>query len=182
MPRRDSSTRSWLVTLGATAVTTYALDATATAGGAALAASRLLRGLDRGWLLALLAASYLLWAAGMRVNLTANGKLLERTGTSTNVVSKAAFHLVASRGGSARARRAGAAGGYVAAELAKEVPYWAGAFGAALAVGGVGTQDALIFLCGTNVAAAAYEYALGRLTRALLRGRPGAPAESSTPR
>ena len=99
MPRRDSSTRSWLVTLGATAVTTYALDATATAGGAALAASRLLRGLDRGWLLALLAASYLLWAAGMRVNLTANGKLLERTGTSTNVVSKAAFHLVASRGG-----------------------------------------------------------------------------------
>jgi hypothetical protein len=171
MPRRDTTARRWLCTLGATAASTYALDATATAGGGLLAASQLLRGLDRGWLVVLLAASYVLWAAGMRVNLRANGRLLELTGMSTSVVSKAAFDLAARRGASPRARRTAAAGGYVATELAKEVPYWAGAFGAALAVGGLTTRDALVFLCGTNVAAAAYEYGLGRLTRAVLRAR-----------
>jgi hypothetical protein len=171
MPRRPSSARSWLVTLGATAVTTYALDAIATAGGALLAASQLLRGLDSAWLVGLLAASYGLWAAGMRVNLSANGSLLEHTGMSTSVLSKAAFELAAARGGGARARRTAAASGYVVMELAKEVPYWTGAFGAALAVGGVSAQDALVFLCGTNVGAAAYEYGLGRLTRAALRER-----------
>jgi hypothetical protein len=86
MPRRDTKARRWLCTLGATAVSTYALDATATAGGGLLAASQLVRGLDRSWLLVLLAASY------------------------------------------------------VATKLVKEVPYWAGAFGAALAVGGLTTQ------------------------------------------
>ena len=39
-----SRTRQWAATLGATAVSTYALDAVATATGAALAASGLLHG------------------------------------------------------------------------------------------------------------------------------------------
>jgi hypothetical protein len=174
VPRRSAKTRIWLITIGATALSTYALDATATAAGALLAASTLMRGLDRTLLLVLLAASYALWAAGMRVNLQANGSLLEATGVSTSVVSKAAFELADRRGASARGRRAGAAAGYVVGELVKEVPYWAAAFGAATAIGGVSAQDALAFLCGTNLGAAIYEYGVGRATRAVLRATPSA--------
>jgi hypothetical protein len=59
----------------------------------------------------------------------------------------------------------------VATELAKEIPYYAGAFGAALLSDSVSSNDALVFLAGANLGAAAYEYALGRLTRLFLRLR-----------
>jgi hypothetical protein len=61
--------------------------------------------------------------------------------------------------------------GYVSTEIAKEIPYYAGAFGAALLSDSVSSNDALVFLAGANLGAAAYEYALGRLTRTFLRLR-----------
>lgn len=57
---------------------TYALDALATAAALLLAASHLLRGLDHGLLLALLASTYVAWGAGLRVNLKANWSLSRR--------------------------------------------------------------------------------------------------------
>ena len=156
----------WGVTLTATAVSTYALDAFATAAGVALAASQLLSGLSHGLLLAVLAASYAVWGAGLRVNLVANARLLERTGTSTNALSKALYDVARRR--SARSRRLVSGAGYVAAELIKEAPYYAGAFGAALVSDSVSADHALVFLAGANLGAAAYEYGLGRLTRAFL--------------
>ena len=74
---------------------------------------------------------------------------------SSNALSKAAFELARPRGWSARARRIAAGGGYVATELAKEAPYYAGAFGAALVSDSVSSNDALIFLAGANLGAAA---------------------------
>ena len=121
-----------MVTFTATAVSTYALDAVATAFGVALVASGLLGGLDHALVLGFLALSYVAWGAGLRVNLRANRALLERTGTSTNALSKAAYDLVALRWESPRVRTVAAAVGYVATELAKEIPYYAGAFGAAV--------------------------------------------------
>jgi hypothetical protein len=56
-------------------------------------------------------------------------------------------------------------------ELAKEAPYYAGAFGAAIAADSVSANDALIFLGGANLGAALYEYGLARLTRAFLSAR-----------
>jgi hypothetical protein len=47
-------------------------------------------------------------------------------------------------------------------------PHYAGALGAALVVDTVSTADALIFLAGTNLGAALYEYAAARATRAFL--------------
>ena len=41
-------------------------------------------------MLVLVAASYVAWGAGLRLSLRANWALLEQTGTSTNVLSKAA--------------------------------------------------------------------------------------------
>ncbi len=171
--RGISRARAWLVTIAATAVSTYALDAVATAAGVLLAASGLLSGLGHGPVLAFLAGSYVLWAAGLRVNLPANATLLEETGTSTNALSKAAYDLAKLKTASLRARRVAAAAGYVATEFLKEAPYYAGAFGAALVSGSVSSNEALIFLAGANLGAAAYEYGLGRLTRAflLLRSR-----------
>jgi hypothetical protein len=164
-----SAARRWGVTLTATAASTYALDAVATAAGVAVAASGVLRGLDHALLLACLAASYLAWGAALRVNLAANLALLERTGTSTNALSKAAYDLAGER--RPRAQRVAAAAGYVATELAKEAPYYLGAFGAALAVESVSSDDALIFLAGANLGAAVYEWGLARFTRAFLRTR-----------
>ncbi len=155
---------------------TLALDAVATAGGLALTASGLLNGFGHGILLAVLAITYVIWAAGMRVNLQANAALLARTGTSTSVLSKVAHDAARRAGAGLRARRLAASAGYVATELAKEAPYYAGAFGATVATDSVSSADALVFLAGTNCAAAAYEYGLARATRALLRRRAAAVA------
>jgi hypothetical protein len=163
--------RRWLFTAAATVVSTYALDAAATAAGLLLATSQLLRGFDHGFLLLFLAGSYVLWGAGLRVNLRANWALLEDTGTSTNVLSKAAYDLVKLRTGSVRARKIAAAAGYAVTELAKEAPYYAGAFGAALFADSVSANDAIIFLAGANVGAAAYEYGLAYAVRAILLRR-----------
>ena len=40
-----------------------------------------------------LAATYVLWFAGLRVNLIANWRLLEQTGISTNLLSTSMFEL-----------------------------------------------------------------------------------------
>jgi hypothetical protein len=159
---------TWIVTVVATAASTYALDAFAIAVGGLLAASGFVAGLEGAPLLAFLAATYMLWAAGMRANLASNWALLTTTGASTNALSKAAHDLVALRWESPRARAIAAAAGYVATEIAKEIPYYAGAFGAAVLTDSVSSNDALIFLAGANLGAAVYEYGLARLTRAFL--------------
>ena len=165
----DRRPTAWVATVLATAASTYALEAFAVMVGALLVASGALAGLDRPPLLAVLAASYALWAAGMRVNLAANWLLLGSTGASTNALSKAAHDIARARDASARARRLAASGAYGLAEAAKEVPYYASAFGTALVTDAVSTADAIIFLAGTNVGAAIYEYGLARATRRFLR-------------
>jgi hypothetical protein len=168
---RWSLVKRWSVTLAATAASTYALDALATGAGVLLTASHLLRGLDHVLVVLFLATTYVFWGAGLRVNLKANWELLQRTGTSTNAPSKAAYDLVRSRTTSLRATRVASAVGYVGTELVKEAPYYAGAFGAVLLSDSVHASDALIFLGGANLGAAVYEYGLGRLTRAFLGRR-----------
>lgn len=158
----------WGVTLTATAASTYALDLMAATCGVLLVASGLLNGLGHTAVLTFLAVSYAAWGAGLRVNLRANWRLLERTGTSTNALSKAAFDLARSRTSSVRAKRFASAAGYVATELAKEAPYYAGAFAAAVASDSLHANHAIVFLAGANLGAAAYEYGLARLTRAFL--------------
>jgi hypothetical protein len=164
-------TKRWAVTLAATVASTYLLDMVATAAGVALAASQLLRGVDHWLIVVFLVASYVVWGIGLRVSLAANWTLLEETGTSTSAVSKAAYDLAGLRRGSDRLRRFASQAGYVSTEIAKEIPYYAGAFGAALLSDSVSSNDALVFLAGANLGAAAYEYALGRLTRTFLRLR-----------
>jgi hypothetical protein len=168
---RDGRRRSltpWAVTITATAVSTWALDAIATAAGVALVASNALNGLDHWHTLVFLAATYAAWAAGLRANLRANWSLLEETGTSTNALSKAAHDLTKLRSASVRARRIASAAGYVGTELAKEAPYYAGAFGAVILSDSVSSSDAIVFLGGANLGAAGYEYGLARLTRSVL--------------
>ncbi len=167
IPSRPLAATAWFITVAATAASTYALDAVATAAGLLLVASQLLSGLDHTAVLAFLAVSYVVWGVGLRANLRANWLLLRRTGTSTNVLSKAAFELTRGRG--ARTQRVAAGAGYVAVELAKEAPYYAGAFGAAVLTDAVSSNEALLFLAGANLGAAVYEYGLARLTRRLLR-------------
>jgi hypothetical protein len=167
----DTRTGRWALTLAATAISTCASDAVVTAAGVLLVASAVMHDLDHGLLLVFLAGTYVLWGAGLRANLAANWTLLEGTGTSTNALSKVAYDLAQLRTGSLRARRIASATGYVATELAKEVPYYATAFGAAVLSESIDSNDALIFLGGANTGAAAYEYALARITKAFLHMR-----------
>lgn len=162
---------NWVVTLLATAASTYALDAFAIAVGALLAASGLLAGLDGPLLIAFLAATYAVWGVGLRVSLAANWALLSCTGASTNVLSKAAHDIARARHAGPRVRRFAASSGYVLTELAKELPYYASASGATLLSNTVSTGDAIVFLAGTNLGAALYEYGLARATRTYLRRR-----------
>jgi len=158
---------AWLLTLVATAASTYALDAVATAAGLLLVATGALGGVSHAGVLVLLVASYVVWAIGLRANLGANRRLLARTGASTNLLSKLGFDLAGPR--APRWQRVAADAGYVVTELLKEAPYYAGAFGTAVATESVSADDALVFLGGANLGAAAYEYGLSRLTLSFLR-------------
>ena len=179
-PRRAAG-GAWLATTVATVASTYALDGFAVAIGGLLVASGILAGLPVGPLCGCLLVSYLLWGASLRLSLAANWSMLSATGVSSNAFSKAAHDLARARGASARRRRLAASAGYVLTEIAKELPYYLGAAGAALVSDALTSRDALIFLAGTNVGAAIYEYALARATRVFLqqtaarRIRPGIP-------
>lgn len=161
----------WSVTLAATVASTYALDLVATAAGLALAGSQLLHGWDRPAILLFLAGSYLAWGAGLWTNLKANWDLLERTGTSTNALSKLAYDLLGRAKVRPFWRRIGSDSGYVGTELAKEAPYYAGAAGAVLFSESITANDAMIFLGGANLGAALYEFALAHGVRVFLRWR-----------
>ncbi|GIF51485.1 NNMT/PNMT/TEMT family protein [Asanoa ferruginea] len=162
---------TWTVSLAATAASAYALDAVAAAAGASLVAVGLLDGVAQEWVMVFLVASYAIWAVGLRTNLRANGALLAATGTSTNVLSKAAFDVTRRRARRGSTARLAAAVAYAGTEVAKETPYYLAAFGAAAATDAITSTDALVFLAGANLAAAGYEYGLGRLTGAFLRHR-----------
>ena len=170
-PKGSSTTILWAVTVVATGLSTCALDLVATGAGALLATSNLLDGTSRVALVGFLAVTYLLWAAGLRANVVANWCLLEQTGTSTNLVSKVMFELARRRTSSRRAARAASAAGYVGTEIAKEVPYYAGAFGTALFSDAVTSTDAIVFIAGTNIGAAVWEYGVARLSRTVLKRR-----------
>lgn len=167
----SSGLRAWTATGIATLASTYALDATAAAAGAMLAASGVMRGVGVETAAAFLAASYLAWGAALRPSLAANWDLLQRTGASSCLPSKLAHDVARGRGLGRRGRRLATAGGYVGAELVKEAPYYLGATGAVTLSDAVSAADALVFLGGANLGAAAYEYGLARATRALV-GRP----------
>jgi hypothetical protein len=169
--RARAGARAWLATTAATALSTYALDAVATAAGVALVATGLLAGMQPPLPLLFLAATYTAWGAGLRVNLAANWALLTSTGTSTNLLSKAAHDLARARRAGERVRRCAASAGYVATEVAKEAPYYAGASGAVVLSDAFAATDAVIFLGGANLGAAVYEYGLARATRRFLEGR-----------
>ena len=163
----------WAATIVATVASTYALDIVATAAGVLLTGSRLLARADVTTALLVLLASYLAWGFGLRANLRANLALLRMTGTSTNVVSKGLFDLAQRLDAPARLVVAAAAFGYLVTELAKELPYYVGAIGLAFLHDAVTVSDALAFLTGANLGAAAYEFVLAAGTRAMLARRHG---------
>lgn len=169
--QRIRAAQPWVIVIIATIVTMGALDALATTAGVLLATSPFLDGASHGVVLSFLAATYLLWIAGLRVNMIANWGLLEQTGTSTNLLSKLMFELTRRRSDNQRIARVAAAAGYVIAEIAKEAPYYAGAFGTALLSDSVDSTDALVFLAGTNIGAAAYELGIARLSHVVLARR-----------
>jgi len=179
---------SWVVSLGATVASTYALDAFAAVAGAAAVASGLLTPVGTPGLVALLLLSYAAWGWGLHANVRANWALLTTTGASTNILSKVAYEVARRRTSGVRAHRTAAAAGYVGTELAKEIPYYLGAFGAAALTDSITSGQALGFLIGANLGAALYEYLLARATGVFVRRRPRAessadrPAESSTRR
>lgn len=165
--------RCWIVTFVASVVTAYGLDVVATCTGLLLAGSGWLAGIEYGTALALLLLTYVAWGAGAWSILKANWELLQRTGTSTNLFSKAGHDIAARLGWSLRWRRAATHTGYILTDLAKEAPYYLGAAGAALFSDSIGVVDAIIFLVGANVGAASYgfmqAYGMRRFVRRISR-------------
>ena len=171
----SSAFRAWTATGAATLASTYLLDTVAAATGALVAASGLLHGIGLGAALGFLGATYVAWGLALRPSLAANWDLLQRTATSTCLPSKLAHDVAARHGASARVRRVATATGYVGAELVKEAPYYLGAAGATLLVDGITSADAVAFLGGANLGAAAYECGLAKGIRTYLRRAPQPP-------
>ena len=96
-PQKSPKIMGWLIAAVATCVSTYALDGVATAGGVLLVGSGVMAEVGETQMLLVLAGTYVAWAAGLRVNLKANFRLLEEVGTSSNALSKAAYDVVSSR-------------------------------------------------------------------------------------
>jgi hypothetical protein len=170
-PRKPRPTVRWAITVVATAISAFSLEIIATATGVLLVSSQLLDDASHGAASTIVVATYLLWAAALRTSLTANWRLLEQTGTSTNLPSKLVFDIARRRLRGQRGPRIAASAAYTATEIVKEVPYYAGAFGTAALNDGVDSIDALVFLAGTNVGAAAYELGVARLSNSLLDRR-----------
>lgn len=168
---RSERTRRWIVTALAALVSFVAIDIVAAAGGLSLASWGVFDDRDISVVYILLATSYVVWGAGLRANLRANADLLMATGTSTNALSKFLYDRTVARTDNQRIRRGAASVGYAGTEIIFEVPYYASAFGAALASEMIDSTDALVFLAGTNLAAAGYEYVVSRLTRGFLGRR-----------
>lgn len=166
------ASRAWVGSAVATGASTYALDMIATSAGALLLASGLLSDWSGAAVLTLLAASYMAWGAALRPALAVNWDLLERTGISASLPSKAAHSLALRRDLSPRARRTATSLGYVGTELVKEAPYYLGAAGAALVTEAVSSVGVAVFLAGANFGAAAYELGLARLLRLVLARTP----------
>ena len=80
------------------------------------------------------------WSSGMPVDAPITRS---PSHASTNALSKAAHDLARARNARPRTRRAAASCGYVFCEVAKEVPYYAGAFGATLVTDAVSGGDAI---------------------------------------
>ena len=161
--------RTWIATVAASLVTFYALDMVATGAGLLLAASGLLGGISHWQALGLWLATNVVWGVGLWSMMLANWDLLQRTGTSTNILSKAAHDIVARITRSRRWRCAAAHVGYMSTELAKEAPYYLGAAGAALFSDSISAIDALVFLVGANLGAALYGFSLAHGVRLLAR-------------
>jgi hypothetical protein len=161
--------KKWSATVVANVLSTYALDTVSTVAGVLLVASGFFASSGLHFVLMFLGCSYVLWGAGLSSSLRANWRLLEATGTSTSLLSKLSYDLARLRTRSIHVRRIVCASGYVAFELAKESPYYLGAFGLALASDAVSSEEAIVFLAGANAGAAAYEYGLSWSTRILLR-------------
>ena len=168
----SSSLGTWTATGVATLASTYVLDAVSSATGALVVASGLLHGISVGTAAAFLLASYAVWATALGPSLAANWALLQRTGASTCLPSKIAHDIALRRRAGPRTRRIATGVGYVGAELVKEAPYYLGAAGAALLAESVTSADAIVFLGGANLGAAAYEYGLARVVRGLLVRTP----------
>jgi hypothetical protein len=171
--------RAWAATIAASIITTYALDFVATSAGLLVVASGWLAGITHWQALGLLFATYLVWGAGLWAMMLANWELLRHTGTSANILSKVAHDLVARLTASPRWRRIAAHVGFMATELAKEAPYYFGAAGAALFSESISAIDAIIFLVGANMGAAAYGFTLAHGVRLFARRvaerQPNAP-------
>jgi hypothetical protein len=163
-PDRRRPLIRWSITAVATALSALALDVAATGFGVVLVATGVLASVPLPALVGVLAASYGAWAFGLRSNLRANADLLAATGASTNALSKLCFDAARHRGWSDRVTRRASGTGYVVLEAAKELPYYAGAFGSTLVASTVGAAEAVVFLVGTNVGAAGWELAVARLT------------------
>ena len=164
-----SPAHRWLASAAGTVASVYALDGIATATGGALEFSPLLDRASLAKVLVVLAGSYLLSAAAFRVALDANWALLDATGATCNLASLVAYQFVRHRTDCPRLHRLAAGVGYVGTELVKEAPYYLAAFGTAAVSAQLTSRDALIFLAGTNLGAAAYEYVFGCLVRLGLR-------------
>lgn len=168
----SSSFRTWTATGVATIASTYLLDLLSAGAGALLVASGLLHGVGICAALAFFAASYIVWGGALWPSLAANWALLQNTGGSTCLPSKIAHDLALRRRTGERTRRIATAAGYVGAEILKEAPYYLGVAGVTLIADGMGADDALVFLGGANLGAAAYEYGLAKVTRRLLARTP----------
>ena len=175
---RAPCARRWLVTLVATVASTYALDAVATAAGVLLVASGLLPApVTRR--LAFLAASYVVWAR--RPAREPAGELdAARADRHQHKRHCRRPRTTCSGGAAARARRLASAVGYVGTEVAKEVPYYAGAFGAAVLSDSVSSTDALVFLGGANLGAAGVRVRARRAPRGTFLRRRSAHASFDT--
>lgn len=155
----------WGITAGGTVGSTLAIEGIATACGLTLSNSSALDTWGTKSLMLFLAESYGMWFKGMRENTNANWELLEQEGVSTNAPSKALYDMAGRRGWSERKQKIVAGAGYVGTEIAKELPYYTGAFGAATVWNEISNDDAIIFLAGANIGAGLYEYGFSKITK-----------------
>lgn len=151
------------VTIPLTLVSTSALEAVSIASGTFLAGVNPFSEADPRLAIGALLLSYGFWFSGMAVNARQAWNMLEETGVSVSWWAKVGHDASKKLTDSQTIQKAASYTGFTAMELAKEIPWWLGAFGGKFAISQAAPEYnthnmEFSFLMGANVGATFYNY------------------------
>lgn len=154
----------YTITGGLTLLSSFGLEVVAIGGATITAGINPFANLDAKYAVGAVVVSYIPYLTSLFKNADQSWKSLQETGISVNIFAKAGYDLSKNITGSQKLQKFSAYSGFLGSELAKEIPWYIGAFAGKEIMSGwvpelYTPNIEYAFLAGANVFAAGYLYA-----------------------